>query len=300
MSNRFTVLPHRSLLRLRGKDTRHFLQGLVTQDIEKLDLHNSLWTAMLNAQGKYLFDFFVLAENDQDVLLDCDSSQIAELKRLLGLYKLRAEVNIEDLGESYHVAAAIGDSAALALPLYAGRTERFVEDTLIACVDPRSTQIGMRVLAPAGEAETWLIQRGFARSSLQDFETFRIRHGIPRTGIDSVSGKTLILENGFEELNGVSFEKGCYVGQEVTARTKHRASLHKLLYIVEAESELPTDGGDIVLGERVVGELRSSCGNIGLAIIRSEAVEKATSGAETLSLQGIALSAKNPPWRKEG
>jgi folate-binding protein YgfZ len=298
MSNRFIVLPHRHLLRLRGKDARHFLQGLVTQDIHKVTADHTVWTAMLNAQGKYLFDFFVIADGEHDLLLDCDSSQINELRRLLGLYRLRADVAVEDLADSYHVAAAMGDPSTLALPPHPGRSEQFMGGKVIATIDPRCVDIGMRVVAPAGEAETWLVQRGYSRASLADYEAHRIALGLPRTSIDSVAQKTLILENGFEELNGVSFDKGCYVGQEVTARTKHRANLHKRLYVVKARGTLPENGGDILLGERVVGDLRSTCGNTGLAVIRSEAVEKAASGEAALSVAGLPLTARNPQWRK--
>lgn len=297
MSNRYVVLSHRRILRLSGKDCRSFLQGLVTQDVETVTASHSAWTAMLNAQGKYLFDFFLIADGE-GLLLDCDSTQAEGLQRQLSLYKLRADVQIEDMQNAFHVIAAMGDVTPLALPEHTGRTERFNEGRIIALIDPRHAGMAARIVAPAGEAETWVLQRGYAQASIADYEEHRIQLGIPRAGVDNVPQKTLLLENGFEELHGVSFDKGCYVGQEVTARTKHRANLHKHLYIINAQTALPATGSDILLGERVVGDVRSVQGRIGLAVIRDEAVEKAQQGGDALKAGNTAIQAQTPPWRK--
>lgn len=295
MSNRYVVLSHRTVLRLSGGDVRHFLQGLITQDIDTVTDSHSAWSAMLNAQGKYLYDFFLIADGG-DILMDCDTQQAAGLQRLLGMYKLRADVAIESLDNSHHVIAAMGEMTPLALPEHPGRTERFHGGNIIAFVDPRHAGMAARVIAPAGEGETWVLQRGYAQASVRDYERRRLSLGIPRAGVDSLPEKTLLLENGFEELHGVSFDKGCYVGQEVTARTKHRANLHKRLYIVRGQT-LPKAGTDIMLGERTVGDMRSSCGDIGLAVIRSEAVEKAAAGEEGLKAGETAITVENPSWR---
>lgn len=297
MSNRYVVLSHRRILRLSGGDCRSFLQGLVTQDVETVTASHSAWTALLNAQGKYLFDFFLIADGD-GLLLDCENTQVEGLKKLLTLYKLRADVQIEDMENAYHVIAAMGDVTPLALPEHAGRTERFNEGRIIALIDPRHENMAARIVAPAGEAETWVLQRGYAQASIADYDEHRIQLGIPRAGLDSVPQKTLLLENGFEELHGVSFDKGCYVGQEVTARTKHRANLHKHLYIVAAKAALPATGADILLGDRVVGDLRSVQGRIGLAVIRDEAVEKAQETGP-LKAGDIAIQAHAPLWRNK-
>lgn len=295
MSNRYLVLNHRAVLRLHGKDARSFLQGMVTQDVDSVTESHSAWAALLNAQGKYLYDFFIIADGDA-LLLDCDGQQATELQRLLAMYKLRADVTIEDLSTSHHVLAAMGDMTPLALPQHAGRTERFHEGSIIAFVDPRHADMAARVISPAGEGETWVLQRGYAQASMRDYEHHRIALGVPRAGMDNLPQKTLLLENGFEELHGVSFDKGCYVGQEVTARTKHRANLHKQLYIVHGNA-LPESGSDITLGDRVVGDLRSSCEDTGLAVIRNEAVEKAASGEAVLKAGNTEIRAEKPRWR---
>lgn len=290
MSNRYVMLSHRKILQLSGKDARHFLQGLVTQNLDSVTEDHSAWTAMLNAQGKYLFDFFMIQEGD-GLLLDCDAEQADALQKLLSLYKLRADVTITPL--DWHVVAAMGDLSPLSLPEHPGRTQRFHDGGIIAFVDSRSAGMAARVIGAFGEPETWVQQRGYAQASISDYEHRRLSLGIPRAGIDSVPQKTLILENGFEELHGVSFEKGCYVGQEVTARTKHRANLHKRLYAVEGSAPLPAAGTEITQNGRVVGEMRSSQGTIGLAVLRSDAVEK----AEALTAAETTLTAKNPVWR---
>lgn len=291
MSNRYVMLSHRKILRLSGKDARHFLQGLVTQDVESVTDEHSAWTAMLTAQGKYLFDFFMVQEGD-GLLLDCDGEQAEALQKLLGVYKLRADVAITPL--DWHVVAAMGDLSPLALPEHEGRTQRFAQEGIIACIDPRCAAMAARVLGPAGEPETWVLQRGYAQASITDYEHHRLSLGIPRAGADSVAQKTLILENGFEELHGVSFNKGCYVGQEVTARTKHRANLRKRLYVVRGDRPLPEAGTEVMLGERAVGEMRSSQGTLGLAVIRNDAVES----GETLMAAEVTLTAQPPVWRK--
>lgn len=294
MSNRHIVLSHRAVLRLSGKDVRPFLQGLITQDIDTVTPTHSAWSALLNAQGKYLYDFFLIADGE-DILLDCDREQAATLQKLLGLYKLRADVTITML-DGHHVLAAMGALTPLGLPEHPGRTERFHDGTIIAFVDSRHAAMAARVIAPAGEAETWIIQRGYAQASVADYEQHRLALGIPRAGIDNLPEKTLILENGFEELHGVSFQKGCYVGQEVTARTKHRANLRKQLYIVRGKA-LPAVGTAITQDGKTVGDMRSSSGNLGLAVIRIDAVEKAQAGNTPLTAGESAITAESPSWR---
>lgn len=295
MSNRYVILEDRALLALFGADVRSFLQGIITQDVETLSPSRSVYSALLSAQGKFLCDFFLIQQPDA-IWLECSKAHVAKLYRLLHLYKLRSDVHITEKTDAFHIAAAMGNTDQLALPQTAGRTERFHEDAITAYIDPRHPALGARVIAAADEGQTWLIQRGFDHATQSDYEQHRILLGIPGDS-DNIVEKTLLLENGFEELHGVQFNKGCYIGQEVTARTKHRASLHKLLHIVESEHPL-TAGSTITLGEREVGDIRSVQDRVGLALIRNEAVAKAT--AETpLMANGHALEARLPEWRNK-
>lgn len=294
MSNRYVTLEDRAVLALAGADVRTFLQGIITQDIESLTPTHSIYSALLSAQGKFVCDFFLI-EQPEEIWLECAKAHAAKLYRLLHLYKLRAEVKISERTGELHVSAVMGDTDKLALPRTPGRTERFHDGVITVLVDPRHAELGARVIAPAGEGETWLIQRGFDHATPKDYVQHRIHLGIPEGDTDNVPDKTLLLENGFEELHGVSFNKGCYVGQEVTARTKHRANLHKLLHIVEAEAPLKP-GTPILLGDKEVGDIRSTHDGIGLALLRTDAVAKSTPDAP-LTANGQQLSARLPDWR---
>lgn len=291
MSNRYVTFDDRAVLEISGADARTFLQGLITQDVNIITSIYSGYSALLTAQGKFIADFFLIHRDEQTLWLECAKAYLPTLLRLLALYRLRADVKLHDLSDKLHVHAVLGNIAQLALYETPGRTEHFHTDNIVAFVDPRSEKLGARVIAPAGEGETWLIQRGFVHAPLVDYDLRRIGLGIPAEG-DNIADKTLILENGFEELHGVSFTKGCYVGQEVTARTKHRANLHKLLFIVEGDQDLPESGTPILLGEREVGQMRSARGKHGLAVLRVDSADKAG-----LKAGDVAITATKPEWR---
>lgn len=291
MSNRYVTFDDRAVLEVSGADARNFLQGLITQDVNVISNLYTGYSALLTAQGKFLADFFLIHRDAETLWLECAKTYAPTLLRLFGLYRLRADVKLHDHTDKLHVHAVFGNVAQLALFEAAGRTEHFHQDNIIAFIDPRSVKLGARVIAPVGEGETWLTQRGFAHAALADYDHRRLALGIPAEG-DNLADKTLILENGFEALHGVSFNKGCYVGQEVTARTKHRANLHKLLFIVEGESSLPESGTPILLGEREVGQMRSSRGNIGLAVLRVDSADK-----DGLTAGEVVITAKAPEWR---
>lgn len=293
MSNRYTILENRALICFSGADVLSYLQGLLTQDVNTVTAEHSAYSALLNAQGKYLHDFFLIRQGN-DIWLECDATRKEHLLRLLNLYRLRAQVTVTDISSGYHTLAVMGELAYLALPDIPGRTEWFHNGQVAAFTDPRMAALGARVIAPDGEGEMWVQQRGFVRASVADYDLHRLQLGIPESGADNIPEKTLLLENGFEALHGVSFTKGCYVGQEVTARTKHRANLHKLLYIVRSDGMLPPLGTAIEQDGNEVGEMRSSRHHIGLALIRTQAVEKAA----PLTSGGVLITAHAPAWRQ--
>lgn len=284
----FCMLPERTSLLVQGIDARTFLQGLITQDIETVTEKHAAFSAMLNAQGKFLFDFFLLPEA-HGVLIEIHTLFAARLKQLLSLYKLRANVIIEERTSS-HSIAIMGDLSPLNLATTPGAIAPHNEAGILY-TDPRTPLIGARLLTShLPLAQEWLKSLGYDEIASSAYETQRIQLAIPEAGIDSIPEKTLILENGFEMLNGVSFTKGCYVGQEVTARTKHRANMQKGLYAISAERDLPTSGMEIVSHEKTVGELRSVSGNYGVALIRHD------SANTVLTASGINLTASKPIW----
>jgi hypothetical protein len=181
---------------------------------------------------------------------------------------------------------AYGPDAATTLPI----------DGTIAFVDPRLPDLGIRVIAPTGTAATLLQSRGFSAAPLQSYDELRVSLGVPDGSRDLVVEKALLLENGFDELNGVDWQKGCYMGQELTARTKYRALIRKRLFPVRIEGALPAPGALVHLGDQEVGELRSGVGDRALAMLR---VDVARSG-QTLSAGDTRLTAEIPGWMRLG
>lgn len=240
----------RKILRLSGADARDFLQGLITSDVSKID-QGLVYAALLTPQGKYLADFF-LAADGADVLLDADADQADALLKRLTMYRLRSKVDISltDL----QVMRGTGPAPAGAL------------------ADPRHEDLGWRLIgAEGGEDDS-------------DWEALHVAHCIPRSGIE-LGPDSYILEAGFETLNGVDFRKGCYVGQEVTARMKHKTELRKGLRVVEISGAAPV-GSDITAGGKVVGTLFSQSGGRAIAYLRFDrAKEEMTAGEAQLHWQ---------------
>jgi folate-binding protein YgfZ len=232
----------RAVLRVSGPEAREFLQGLVTNDVRRLD-EGAVYAALLSPQGKYLFDFFLVPDGT-DVLVDVKADRAAALAQRLGMYRLRAKVAIEPAG----VGVAVGRGS-----LPEG-----------AFADPRDPGLGWR--AYVADPEAFLA--GMAPLAAEDFEARRIALGVPETGVELAPEQSYILEMGFERLNGVDFRKGCYVGQEVTARMKHKTELRKGLVKVRVEGPPPPAGAEIRAGGKVAGTLHSVAGGEGLAYLR--------------------------------
>lgn len=222
----------RSIYEISGPDAQEFLQGLVTNDVRRLK-EGLVYAALLTPQGKYLADFF-LVPWDGAILLDVADSHGAALAQRLAMYRLRAKVDIAQTG--LHVQRGTGPAPAGAL------------------ADPRHAAMGWRLYGQTdGEDGT-------------DFDTIRVTHCIPETGIE-LTPDSYILEAGFERLNGVDFRKGCYVGQEVTARMKHKTELRKGLARVSIDRPAPV-GTEITAEGRAVGTLFTQSGGQGIAYLR--------------------------------
>jgi folate-binding protein YgfZ len=287
--------PPRGLLALTGEDYESFLQGLVSNDMRKLAPDRALWTAFLTAQGKYLHDFFVLRRGET-VLLDGEGARIADLKKRLGLYKLRAKIALEDVSAGYEVWLGWGEGAGAALGLAeAGAATAFGDG--IACADPRLAALGIRLVAPIGQGAALLAGRGFMPGPWAAWDRLRLTLGVPDGSRDLVPEKSILLENGFDELNGVAWDKGCYIGQELTARTKYRGLIKKRLMPVTIDGPLP-EPGTLVLREDggEAGEIRSGQGDRALAVIRFEALEM----GGKLTAGGARVEAMVPEWLRQG
>jgi folate-binding protein YgfZ len=296
MTKRFYVLlDGRGVLSVSGEDRRDFLQGLVSNDMEKVAPDQSVYAAFLSPQGKYLHDFFVV-EQGGSFLLDCQSARLGDLKKRLGLYRLRADVSLDDKSDEYAIAALFGDDAAasLGLSVRAGAAAPFVDG--LAFVDPRLADVGARAILPRKKAAQVLEDAGFASAAGEAYEALRIGLGLPDADRDMEVGKTTLLESGFDELNGVDWDKGCYLGQELTARTKHRGLLKKRLVPVEIDGLTPPPGTQILYQGKDAGEMRSSAKNMGLALLRLEFLNDSLSSGMPLSAASSKLHPKKPAW----
>ncbi len=293
MSDKFyaRTTPPRGLLRLDGADRGSFLQGLISNDIRKLSDQNALWTALLTPQGKFLFDFFLIADGDA-ILIDAEGETIADLRKRLGLYKLRAKVVIGEPEPALEVLVAWGESAAAAFGLNETGAVRRIGPTLVIA-DPRRAALGLRIIAPTGMIGPALLEsHGFVAADWNGWDRLRIAEGVPDGRRDMAPDKSILLENGFDELGGIAWDKGCYIGQELTARTKYRGLVKKRLLPVEFDGPAPPPGTPITSGGGEAGEIRSGQPGQALALIRLEAL---VSG-EALVAGDVPLRARKPDW----
>ncbi|WP_417813567.1 YgfZ/GcvT domain-containing protein [Thalassospira alkalitolerans] len=271
----YTPLPDRAVIRVSGPDRVSFLQGLVSNDIEKITADHSGYGALLTPQGKFLFDFFIYQQDQDSLLIDCergeDGARAAEFYKKLRMYKLRAKVELTDVTESYDVITVFGDGAltALNLPDTAGATAPLADG--IKAVDPRLSLMGARVLLPKNEL-TQMAAIGATESDAATYHQRRVTLGLPNGSEEMEIDRAILLENGFEELGGVDFKKGCYMGQELTARTKYRGLVRKRLLPITIIGPAPETGTAIMNGDKEAGIIRSIHGNGGLALIRLERI----------------------------
>jgi folate-binding protein YgfZ len=284
----YAMADDRALLRLAGPDARPFLQGLVSNDVARAAPDRAIHAALLTPQGKFLHEFFI-AELGGALLLECEAARRDDLKRRLSMYRLRSRVTLEPFDE-LAVLLLYGSAALerLALPAEPGRARML--ETGLAFVDPRLAALGARAWLPAGAAPAALAALGFAPGNAAAYDQLRLAAGVPDGSRDLPVEKAILLENGFDELNGVDWQKGCYMGQELTARTKYRALIRKRLLPVELDGPPPAPGTPVMQGEREAGEMRSVAGQRGLALLRLDALEGALSAGEA------RLTVRRPAW----
>jgi tRNA-modifying protein YgfZ len=269
-------LDDRAVLAISGPEAREFLQGLVTNDVVGgLAPGSGLYTALLSPQGKILFDFLV-TEGDGALLLDVAREAADALLKKLKMYKLRARIDVErrdPLGVYVNLAGHPDNRSTS----YADRAITFTDPRLPA-LPPRS--IGAHAEMPATLAGP------------RPYHEHRIALGVPE-GADFGFEKTFALDAGLDELNGVSFTKGCYIGQELTSRMKHRATSRKRILTVTADAPLPAPGARVTRGGAEIGELVSVHGPQGFALVRLDRLEE-TSG--DIQIGEIQVALTKPTW----
>lgn len=261
---RLAALPERGVIEVAGDDRVDFLQGLVSNDVAEAAPARAVWAALLTPQGKWLADFFIFADAER-LLLDCEREQIAMIMQRLTRFRLRSKVSLREAVELCVYAAWEGTAA------FAG----------IAAPDPRLPEAGWRILSAAPLPTT---------AVALDWDRYRLSLGLPAGSRDLEAEKTVLLEAGFDELHGVSWTKGCYMGQELTARTKYRGLLKRRLVPVSIDGELPAPGTPVMRDGTEVGTMRSGRDHSALAILRLDAL------ASPLTCNDARITPRIPDW----
>ncbi len=257
---------NRAVLRMTGGAARDVLQGVVTNDVARLGPGRAVYAALLTPQGKYLFDFFLLeGEEAGAVLIDVARDRAQALAQRLRMYCLRRDAKVE--GESALGVALVWPERDASGKTPGGHPEapNWAPNHGIAVPDPRAGGLGWRLYAE--KPDIALADTGAAPSGRQDYDALRVMLLVPETGVELVPEESFILEAGFERLHGVDFRKGCYVGQEVTARMKHKASLRRGLVQVAVEGSA-APGTPVTADGKPAGTLFTVAGGRGLAELR--------------------------------
>jgi len=275
-----TLLSDRAVVRVAGPGAHAFLQGLITNDIDKAKPGGAIHGGLLTPHGKILFDFFVVPAAD-GFRLDVPKAKAAELMQRLGFYRLRAQVEITE-DPSFTVAAAWG--AAPQLP-----------NGAVAFTDPRLPGLGQRILLLAGTDAGDL---GCALTTEDKYHAMRVALGVPQGGRDYAFGDTFPHEAMFDQLNGVDFKKGCFVGQEVVSRMEHRGTARRRIVGVEGEDPLPPSGTEITAGSTPIGTLGSMSGRCGLALLRLDRAEEAQATGVPLRAGEVTVVLRIPAWAR--
>ena len=279
-------LADRGVVSVSGEDARSFLQGLITNDIEKVSETTTIYAALLTPQGKFLFDFFIV-EYKERLLLDCEAARIPDLVKRLTMYRLRAKVEIAGESKAFSVGATLSTEESETAGERGAANIRFDG---VSYIDPRHAGLGERTIRLIEYEDTFPADEAVLAKNRATYEAKRISLGIPKSGTDLIPEKTLPLEAGFDELNGVDFEKGCYVGQEVTARMKHRGLVKKRMFPVTFEEELAS-GTAVKSADVNAGEILSAGNGHGIALLRLDLVNK-----NDLSAGGVRVTPQKTDW----
>jgi folate-binding protein YgfZ len=284
---RAALLTERGVVKVAGEDARKFLNGLITANADAVTPDKPCFAALLTPQGKIMVDMIVAeapAEDGGGFYLDCPSALAQTLLERFGFYKLRAKVTIEDLSAVLSVMAIFDGAGAT--------------DHGLCYPDPRLPALGSRCILPPGTAAEAAADLGATLVETSVYEAHRIALGIPRGGYDFQYNDSFPHEADMDQLNGVDFDKGCYVGQEVVSRVEHRGTARKRVVPVAFEFA-PETGVAIMAGEIAVGTMGSSMrGGRGLAMLRLDRVGDALAAGQPLIAGGLALTPVKPGWAR--
>jgi folate-binding protein YgfZ len=282
-----TILTNRAVVAVGGTDARGFLDRLLTNSLAAVSPARACHAALLTPQGKMVAEAIVAELPEEEgggFLLDVARPQAEELAKKLAFYRLRADVTVAEIGEEAVVAALWGEGAPGSLAH--------------ALADPRLAALGFRAMLDREGADEVLIEAGATLVEERDYHRHRIALGVPEPGLDYVMAETFPHEADLDQLAGIDFRKGCFIGQEVVARMQHRGTARTRVVPVEAvEGDVLAEGGlPVLAGEKLVGAMGSSVEGRGLALLRLDKVADALAEGVTLTAGGIPLRPVKPAW----
>ena len=281
------LLPDRGVVKVAGDDARKFLNGLVTCDMARVTPAAARFAALLTPQGKIIVDFIVAeapAEDGGGFFLDCPRALATALVEKLNFYKLRAKVICEDLSEVLGVMAVWDGTAETEYGL--------------CYADPRLPALGSRIMLPPQTANEAAADLGATLTDASAYEAHRICLGVPRGGADFMYGDTFPHEADMDQLVGVDFDKGCYVGQEVVSRVQHRNSARSRVVPVTYDGPAPLGGLPVTAGDKQIGMFGSAAAGNGLALMRLDRVAEAQAAGLAISSGGVDLKPHKPDWAR--
>jgi hypothetical protein len=288
------LLPDRGVVKVAGDGARGFLHGLLTADIQNLKAGEARFSALLTPQGKIIADFIVAEAPAQDgggFFFDTPRALTAALVEKLNLYKLRAKLIIEDLSDVLGILAAWDGSPPSGAP-------EGSKQVGLSYRDPRTPALGLRVMLPPHLAAGAASDLGATLVDANEYEAHRIALGVPQGGLDFRYGDAFPHEADMDQLAGVDFQKGCYVGQEVVSRMEHRGTARTRAIPVRYDGAAPQAGAAIVAGDRALGHMGSAAAGIGIALLRLDRVADALSHGDPLTAGGVPIHLVKPDWAR--
>ena len=269
-------LADRGVVSITGRDSEKLLQSLVTNDIEGLGEGEARHAALLSPQGKILFDFFVTRQGES-YFLDVSAESVGNFIKRLTFYKLRSDVIISDFSASFKLYAVWGD-----------HSDAFPVDWVMRFSDPRHSDLGVRLMADAHSSGSSFADAE-SDTALREYDALRISLGVPEGGRDYKYGDAYPHEADFDLFNGVSFSKGCYVGQEIVARMQNKTVVRKRAVKISSAAPLTSDT-DVLLGEVSIGRVGTVAGTDAIAMLRLDRALEAKQKSETLTAAGVAVT----------
>jgi tRNA-modifying protein YgfZ len=287
MHMKSAVLPDRAVVKVAGEDARKFLNGLLTTDIGAVSPTHARYAALLTPQGKIIVDCIVVEAPPAEgggFFLDCPRALAGAFVNRLNLYKLRAKVIVEDLSEILAVLVAWGGAPAATYAL--------------SYCDPRLPELGLRVLLAPSRVDACIAALGATRAEAADYEAHRIALGVPRGGLDFSYGDAFPHEADMDQLAGVDFDKGCFIGQEVVSRIEHRGTARTRVVPVDYDGPAPETGIAVTAGDKPLGTFGSAADGHGLALLRLDRTTDALAAGLPVVAGGVALKPHKPAWAR--